>query len=495
MLSLYFGGSEVPGWRTLLAAQGVEHVALSFVGLLRRTKLTRPWLISAKYPDHQSVFVDSGGYTLNAKPQEWPAERVEDLVGAYRTFIEANLDRIAMVSELDATSMGPDWLARHRSDFYDHLGEKFLPIWHAEHGVAELERLADRYGRVGVPQISVAGRDIAGLLNRLARRGVRIHGVAMTKTDLMEQIGFDSVASTSWLSPAQYGDTQIWTGHALKRYPRKYKDQGRKRHRQHLERAGFDIELIESDNASEVLKVAIWSWRRFVDHINTRKRKVVDMSPETPSGPNAEVEPDPVDTPAPQTRKPVPTPRTGERALLPGLTLAQVSETGIGDDGQPTTTTRSLVELQADSLRQCDTCYLASHCPANSPGSACAYTIPVTIKTRDQLRAVEDAVVSMQFQRVAFLRLVEESEGGYADPNLSAEIDRLHRMLAKRAEADAEGFSLTVKASGRAMAEGGTIARLFGSDASHRARELEAPRRSDDVLASLDVVEAEVIDR
>ncbi|MGW0061411.1 hypothetical protein ACWDTT_15975 [Streptosporangium sandarakinum] len=494
MLSLYFGGAEIPGHRTLLADQGVAEVALSFIGLLRRTKLTRPWLIADKFPAGQKVFLDSGAYTINTSPDKYSPADIEELAAKYRTFVEANLDAVELVSELDAVRMGSDWLADQRSDFYDGLGEKFLPIWHADTGLAELERLADRYGRVGVPQASAGGRDIAGILNRLARRGVRIHGVAMTKIGLMETIGFDSVASTSWLSPAQYGDSQIWTGHELKRYPKKYKQQGRKRHRTHLQGQGFDVEAFEADTGGEALRIAIWSWRQLIDDINRRNRRTVTMQPEPAPGENPEVTPAEVGTPSAEARNSSPTDRDGERQLLPGLSLTQVTRTELGEDGQQTSRTEHLMSVGAASSRQCDSCYVSSRCTAFRSGASCAYEIPIEVKTRDQLAAVQDAVTAMQAQRVMFMRMVEESEGGYADPNLSKEIDLLSKLIDKRVAQDTESVTITMNARGRAGAEAGVVARLFGREASEQARALEAPRPADDVMRDLGVVEAEIVE-
>ncbi|MDP9870399.1 MULTISPECIES: hypothetical protein [Streptosporangium] len=495
MLTLYFGGSEIPGWRKLLAEQDVTDVGLSFVGLSRRTKFARPWLISDKYPDGQRVFLDSGAYTVNSKPDSYSREDIETLSDRYQAFVLANLDRVEMVSELDARAMGPDWIERQRSDFYGDLGEKFLPIWDAAAGLPELERLADSYGRVGVPQTSISGRDIAGVLNRIARRGVRLHGIAMTKPDLMESIAWDSVASTSWLSPAQYGDSQIWTGHTLKRYPKAYKAQGRKRHRAHLDREGFDTDLFEGDDSTEVLKVAVWSWRQLVGHLNSRK-KTLTMSPEPVTDVNGETTPAVVgmDTPEARTKTTTAVARDeSERELLPGLSLRQVSRSELGENGEQISRTDNLPSIAGTSLRQCNSCYIASHCKAFRPDAGCAYEVPITLRTREQIDAADDAIRAIRFQRIAFMHMVEQMEGGYADPNLTKELDGWDRSIAKHRESESETLSISVKASSRAQAQSGMIARLFGKDASESARALAAPVQSDHVFADAGIVEAEVI--
>ena len=69
-------------------------------------------------------------------------------------------------------------------------------------------------------------------------------------------------------------------------------------------------------------------------------------------------------------------------------------------------------------------------------GANCAYGIPLHIETPSQVAALEDAIITMQAQRVIFMQMVEETEGGYADPNLSSEIDRLGLLIKSRRESE-----------------------------------------------------------
>ncbi|MFI6495957.1 hypothetical protein [Nonomuraea typhae] len=496
-LTLYYSGSEVHGWRKLLAEQGVTDVGLSFVGLSRRTKFKRPWLISDKFPSNQRVFLDSGAYTINKSADKYQRADIEDLYEIYLSFVSVNISRVEIVSEMDAIHLGQTWIERQRQELSEIAGGKFLPIWHVESGMPELERLAATYGRVGVPQASVGGRDIAVTLNRLARQGVRLHGVAMTQVKLMESVVWDSVASTSWLSPAQFGDSQIWTGHELKRYPRAYKQQGRKRHRQHLQRQGFDTALYEGDNVAEVLKVALWSWRQLVDHINARGRHVVGMSLNEHDPVSAENDTEVVRYQLPETRNEIATvdPRAdGERELLPGLRLRQVTRSEVGKDGETIENTINLPGVQAASLRQCDSCYVSSYCRAMRPGAGCAYEIPIEIKTPEQKAAADDAIRAIRFQRIAFMSMVEQLEGGYADPNLTKELDAWDRTRAKERSEDADTLSINIKASSKHRAEGGVLNRLFGRDPTDSPKELPAPVHSDRVFEEAGIVEAEVVE-
>lgn len=260
-------GAEIPGWRTLLHERGVRHMAMSYVGLARRTKFARPWLVAEKFPAETSVFLDSGAHTAN-KSQDQDVDELVSLTDRYMTFVEANVSTVDVVTEFDALALPAEIRAKNRDRLHELLGDRFLPVWHIEDGAAELGRLADVYGRVGVMQTVLDGRDLTRELRNLARGGVRLHGVAMTQIDAMREIQWDSVSSTSWLSPSMYGDTIVWTGRELKRYPRTYKAQARKRHRTLFRNVGLDAEAIDNDDPTEILKLSIWSWTEYVDSLN-----------------------------------------------------------------------------------------------------------------------------------------------------------------------------------------------------------------------------------
>lgn len=273
MTDLYFSGAEVPGWRTLLTAQGVRHQALSFVGLSRRVKFARPWLIAQKFGPEIKVFLDSGGHTFNrngstVNDDDGPGSGPSRLIERYERFLIEQPDVIAVATEFDALTLPHPVRAAHRARLSELLHDRFLPVWHPEDNLTELHRLADTYGRVAVTQTSLGGRDLVPVLRGLARQGVRLHGAGLTKPDLMRAVAWDSVASTSWISPSQYGDTIVWAGGELKRYPRKYKDEARKRHRTLFTSIGLDAEAIANDDRIELLKLSIWSWTEYMDDLN-----------------------------------------------------------------------------------------------------------------------------------------------------------------------------------------------------------------------------------
>jgi hypothetical protein len=209
---LYFGGGEIGSHRTLLAEQDVRHISMSYMGLRRRVKFHRPWLVKDKFEPQVSVFLDSGTYTINGE-NELPESEIEEIWDHYQDFVNANLDRIDLVSEFDAMTMGREWIEEQRDSFWKTVPrEKFMAIWHPVWGLPYLHEMASEYEIIGIPATSLEGRDLRPVLNALAAKGTRLHGVAMTKPDEIHDIRWDSVASTSWISPQRFGDTIVWAG-------------------------------------------------------------------------------------------------------------------------------------------------------------------------------------------------------------------------------------------------------------------------------------------
>lgn len=497
-MKIYYGGAEVPSHRTLLAEEGIENVSLSFMGLRRRTKLTKPFLLEEKFPADQNIFVDSGAYTLNkAEDDAYTQQELLDLANSYMAFVAQNLDRLHMVSEFDSLSLGREWIEAVREDFFDDLPEnKFLPIWHPEFGLNYLDDLAQRYLRVGVPKTALDGRNIVPYLNGLVQKyGTKLHGIAATKPDEMRTVKWDSVASTSWLSPAMYGDTQVWVGNELKRYPVKYKDQARKRHRTLFEANGFDAEAIEDDNPKEVLRLALWSWRQLEAQLAKRKNEVVTTVPISPDSSNAEFPPGPVDIQLGETRNNVVTTvvrKDRDLKTIPVMGFTTRTDTFTDENGDEQTEEIALFNTRSSSLRMCDSCFLAAKCPAFEEGSNCAYDIPVQIKTKDQMKALHDGIIEMQAQRVLFMKMAEDLEGGYADPNLSGELDRLNKMIAQKHDMEQDGFSFKFEAKG--TGKPGVLSQLFGKDVGEQAKQLPQKIDADTYIQQTGVIDAEIVD-
>jgi hypothetical protein len=373
----YFAGAEQQMWRTRLADLGVEHVSLSWIGLRRRGRRQLATPLADMFPDSQKIYLDSGAYTLNREDSEVDEDEAAELARDYYGYVRANINRIEFAAEFDAMVLG-DLGIRTLREWADLPLEKMMPIWHSEYGTAKLRAMATLYPRLGILQEDAAG-DLTQVLRNVARE-TNLHGVAMTKMEAMKAVPWDSVGSTSWLSPTQYGDTFVWTGHELKRYPKRMKDQARKRHRTWLASQGFDMEKIQDDDNAELLRLSVWSWQNFAASLNrghATTRPVLEpfdgardilhealggiLHPDTPEivtnrvlepfGPNAEPPSSAVDTPAPEVRNDELIPTEGKK-LLPVIGFSFQEQ--VDADGAKHQI--PIMETPPTGLLQCDTC-------------------------------------------------------------------------------------------------------------------------------------------
>lgn len=488
-MKLYFQGGHLPTYRNILKESGVRDISLSYFGLRQRTKFTKGWDISKYFPD-QNVFVDSGCSTINSeKEQKYTDDELRDIAEHYYRWITDNIGNIEYYTEFDARSLGSSFLEEKRDSLRDSLDSKFIPIWHSDTGTEMLSSLARDFGRVGILQTSTGNRDLVPFLNRMATSGVKLFGLSMTKPDIMQAIPWESVSSTSWISPMQYGDTIVWSHNKLKRYPKSMKDQARKKERSTFITAGFDYDKIQADDSRELLRVSLWSWSQQIDAINKKQRTGVTAPVNSYDDDFSEIDTDEVGGVVDRVQKRVPTARhrdASDKKVIPFLDFDFSIEKRRNEaTGEMEDVEVPKVKIRSESMRICDTCFLASKCPMFEENSTCAYDIPIQVRTREQAQSLMDSMVEMQAQRVLFMKMAEDSEGGYADPNLSSEIDRLGKLMEKKHNMEQEGFSLTINAK-----QQGNMSRLdtlFGDMTNFKFGELEAPMKPEETLAQLNM--------
>jgi len=290
------------------------------------------------------------------------------------------------------------------------------------------------------------------------RNGNRFHALGCAKPDNLRSVPFETASTLSWLSPMMHGETIVWDGTRLMRYPKRMKEQARSRYNHVYEKAGIDADKIAEDDPQEVCRLAVWSYEQFEVRINKVGDSYHDNNDETNMSDNAELTPTNADNKGIQMRKLNPR-NPEEMGNLP--VFGYEIKTEVDADGVISDTTH--ISSQATTIRACDTCFIASNCPAYKPQSVCAFKLPIEVKTKDQLKSLINSIIEMQGQRVAFMRFAEEMNGGYADPNVSQEIDRLFKLIKTTKELDdsREFIRMTVERQGSS----GVLSSIFGDKA------------------------------
>ena len=459
-MKLIYLGAEVPSNRTLLETTSATQVGVSFWRLKERgLPKNKPYLLENYFNSDYSIYVYPGipkGKLLG--PDELAAFAAE-----YEDFIANNIDRLTTFNEI--SEVDPAFVAEQRRTAWSQVPPgKFQPVWDPESGVKGLAAMVDDYLDIAIPGYAIEEHSQLAVVTRTHARtsGTRFHAIGCAKPDNLRQVSIESASTMSWLSPMMHGETIVWDGTKLMRYPKRMKDQARSRYRNVYVKAGLDVDKILEDDPKEVCRLAVWSYGQFerkVNGVTTDEGFLYDNSEELEVVPNAETPPSNIDNKGVQVRKLLPR-EPEEMGNLPvfGYEVSStVDEDGLIQDVQT-------VHSQSTSLRSCDTCFVASNCPAFKPQSVCAFKLPIEVKSKDQLKALINSIIEMQGQRVAFMRFAEEMSGGYADPNVSQEIDRLFKLIKTTKELDdsREFIRMTVERQGSA----GVLSSIFGDRAN-----------------------------
>lgn len=494
MTILVFDGAEVPSNRILLVNQGAKALSVSFWRLRKRgLPKTKPYLLSEKLPDNVAVFIDSGW--RQACEAAISKSEMEEYAADYDDFIANNLDRISGATELLVPSiMGMQWVLDQRVAHSEIMDEVIYPVWTHDQGQGSLFSLAAVYENIAIPNDSIEqDTTLAPRINAITRQhGTRFHGISIAKPDNLRSIPFTTVTTMSWLSPMMRGETIVWDGTRLVRYPKRMKAQARIRYRAVAEKAGLDFEKILADDNQEITRLAIWSYMQLEDSMDKKNPFTIiqggddEADSQSTTNPQLSTNSAFVDDPGnaetlgvdvdnrglevrnnsnriPITREP------SEVLPMPVFGFDYKTVVDTDEEGRQVLKNVPVVSSQATSMRQCNTCFVASNCPAMKPNTTCAFNLPVEVKTKDQLRSLLNTIIEMQGQRVAFSRFAEEMNGGYPDPNTSQEIDRLFKLVKtlKELEDNREFIRITAERS----TAGGILSAVFG-DRAQSLREL-----------------------
>ena len=459
-MKIALSGGEKGTYRNILVANGAPRIAFN---------LTQYNVPKTKEVNVRDLLGGAEVYLYTSDGDEDTAK--------FDSFVREHADEITAV--IGRPDYNGDW-----------LGDKYVPLWNDDKDMERLAYLCQKYGKVAISDRAINGRTLPRIRQLQQRWSVSLLGLT-SKVDTIESLDWDTVIVSSWTSVVRYGETQIWDGFGLRRYPAQKKDSSRKKHRADIVRLGIDYEAIESDDVSECAKLAVKSWLEWEN--NTMNSEAYHPSIDSDEDefdspemgaivtipPDSHSAPKPVSAHTPIAIEPLHTRHESEKLLLPvmGVSTEVSKATSVNDDGEEIVdlqgTEVTTIKFAQSNVRNCDSCYLASRCPAFKEHSDCAYKIPVEIRTKEQLRATLTAVLEMQTSRVLFAKFAEELEGQGMDPALSAEMDRLFKLVKEFKDIEDTRDLLRFEVEARSSA--GVLSRIFGEKVSEQTKQLSAP--------------------
>jgi hypothetical protein len=466
-MELIYLGADVPSNRVILETMGVKNVGVSFWRLTQRgLPKNKRYLLENYFPEYMNIYVHPG-LPENAQIS---MEDLTDFAVAYEDFLAHNMDRITSFLEIDHPILDKAALEAQRESAWASE-DKFWATIREDHSYADIVKMCNQYTDIAIPySIIEADVSLAAKTRALSTQyGTKFHALACAKPDNLRQIQVKTASTQSWLSPMMRGETIVWDGNKLVRYPKKMKDQARPRYKAVYEKAGLDFDKIVNDDAVEVAKLALWSYDQFERRFNMTSHRpedaeIYDSSENILGERNSEIVPSVHDSKGGNMRKFEPR-SSQEMMTLPVFATEIKTIVEKDEDGRDIIRDVPLMRSSATSLRMCDTCFVAANCPAFKVSNTCAFSLPVEVKTKEQLSALLNAIIEMQGQRIAFARFAEEMNGGYPDPNTSQEVDRLFKLL--KTMKDLEDNSSYVRMTVEAKNGGGVLSQIFGEKAQH----------------------------
>lgn len=473
-MKLIYLGAEVGSNRVLLEGMGIKTMGISYSRIVKRGEpKTKLWLVSERFEDDALVVASPG----ISETDGMTVGELEDFAKAYREFIFNNESRLSGVIEFAPPALGPEWTVAQR-ELYADLDERFWPVWNPDFGFRNLVDLTNEYQEIAVPGAEVlsnTAHQISGhMRSATARNGILFHGLGVSSPESLIQTPLATASTLSWTQGMRNGETIVWDGTRLVRYPARMKDQARPRYKSVIEQAGLDYDAILADDNKEVTRLAIWSYQQLEKDMDKKKPgnnpfTVIEGGGDVTNSDDFELElsgntdvdvtnrrssVERLGNPAPEPRK------ASERAYLPSMKVSTKQIVERLEDGTEVLRDAPIIESSSTSLRQCNTCFVAANCPAFKPDSECAFSLPVEIKTKEQLVSLLNAMIEMQASRVAFARFGEELNGGYPDPNVSQEVDRLFKMVERLKKMEENGDYTKLVIERRSSA--GALSSIFG---------------------------------
>lgn len=414
MKRIHFGGGEVPAHRTVLAKQGVRQLAFNV----------------------QPV----------ADSRSGNAGDVESMEPFYVVFYASqtvNGDATAVIKKYaDETSIV----------IGDELGSDLphVPVWNGD-DLEECFELTVGSGQVFVSEADCVIPDNARKLSHFAGRNPQVRfWTVSSKANVLALPYLTDVIVTGWISAQKHRELQVWDGHKVVRSPRASRAKQLDTHHAQITNLGGNMDLLRDGDVNASVDLALKSWLQY---------ELVTSTP-LPHLPGN------VGVGGVALARQAERPRERETKLLPSLVAVQADDES------------GYIAPASTAMKQCNNCKISHLCPEFEPGASCAFNIPVTIRSKDQLRSIVSTLLEVQAQRALEARFMEDVLGEGPTNEAGRELDRFFTMGEKAKAMEEEGMTITQTVKG----SGGLVSAFFGNKVGESARALPAPVESDDVI-------------
>lgn len=282
-MSIVISGVESDTYFDIVVRKnGIRFVLMSYHYLQKKPKSFLKERME-EFPDLR-IFIDSGAHTFFQKIDEYRQkdEKFWDkYLTKYTEFVKENKDFLFACANLDIEAIvGIDTVDKWNDKYFNLVEESGVDvcyIWHSERGETGWEEYAKKHSYIGLSMANDKEATVQRLMKRIKvaeKYNTRVHGMALTKTEILVRVPFFSADSTTWLVGQQYGELNWFDGRKMKRLS---KDQWRRQYKTQLLKEPFNAnwELLTTGmggrgDTYELLRLNVIAYKLAEEHIRKR---------------------------------------------------------------------------------------------------------------------------------------------------------------------------------------------------------------------------------
>jgi len=263
---------------------------------------------------------------------------------------------------------------------------------------------------------------------RLRKYKTKIHGWAMTSFEAIRKLPFFSVASTTWLSGAQFGTTFVYSGMGrIRMHDHTMKDAVRPKFHAFCKAHNIDYDAFLADKAQAVNEFNAAQWVAFAKDEMKRVENAYWLTAKERDAAAQE-----------------------DRLIDPNSIVIRHDQFGVVKAGED-------ARLLRNVPRFCNTCYVRDKCPEYKHHGTCSLLSSINIKSGHDLREIVSTMLEVGADRVLQAAMIERLTGGYPDQNIGKELQQYLNMLKTARDIFDDRDEILVKAKGK-----GIISQIFG---------------------------------
>lgn len=224
--TIVFAGVQSQNMRHVMTA-GVTAMMFSWASISSAKKVKVA--IADGLPNDPVTYLDSGVFTFmrragvtsltreGNKDASWESFRA--MAATYIAYLKEHREEWDWIIELDCDEVfGIERADAFRRNLRNLVGDRLLPVWHAQRGQEGWQEMIREYRYVCISPSTALGRRsrVGPMIREMIRdahaRGTYVHLLGNSSISTFQNWNVDSLDSSAWAAGARWGELKIWKG-------------------------------------------------------------------------------------------------------------------------------------------------------------------------------------------------------------------------------------------------------------------------------------------